>query len=115
MTGMQGLKRSCYCGQVTSGDVDATLTLTGWAHRRRDHGGVIFVDLRDREGLVQIVFDPAAVGAEVFRLAESIRRNAGHQLGSRAEIEYDFESWDSSGSADFDSLNTALKKFQKKL
>lgn len=70
---MQGLKRSCYCGQVTAKDVDKVVTLTGWTHRRRDHGGVIFVDLRDREGLVQVVFDPAAIGPELFDLAETIR------------------------------------------
>ncbi len=70
---MQGLKRSCYCGQVTAKDVDKEVTLTGWTHRRRDHGGVIFVDLRDREGLVQVVFDPTAIGPELFDLAETIR------------------------------------------
>jgi aspartyl-tRNA synthetase len=70
---MQGLKRSCYCGDVAVSDVGRELTLTGWTHRRRDHGGVIFVDMRDREGLVQVVFDPAAIGPEVFQLAESIR------------------------------------------
>jgi len=70
---MQGLKRSCYCGQMRATDVDKVVTLAGWIHRRRDHGGVIFVDLRDREGLVQVVFDPAAVSGEIFNLAESLR------------------------------------------
>jgi aspartyl-tRNA synthetase len=51
-------KRTHYCGAVRAQDIDREVVLMGWAHRRRDHGGVIFVDLRDREGLVQIVFNP---------------------------------------------------------
>jgi len=51
-------KRSHYCGDVRAADIDKEVVLMGWTHRRRDHGGVIFVDLRDREGLVQIVFNP---------------------------------------------------------
>jgi aspartyl-tRNA synthetase len=70
---MQGLKRSSYCGQLRASDVDKIVTLAGWTHRRRDHGGIIFVDLRDREGLVQVVFDPAAISPELFNLAESLR------------------------------------------
>ena len=70
---MQGFKRSAYCGQVTANDLDKIVTLAGWTHRRRDHGGVIFSDIRDREGLVQVVFDPVAIGPELFHLAESIR------------------------------------------
>ncbi len=50
--------RTCYCGLVTTAHLDQAVTLLGWAHRRRDHGGVIFIDLRDREGLVQVVCDP---------------------------------------------------------
>ena len=63
--------RTHYCGQVTAADLDQIVTLNGWVHRRRDHGGVIFIDLRDREGLVQVVCDPDR--AETFRSAESIR------------------------------------------
>ena len=63
--------RSHYCGQVTEIQVDEEVTLCGWVNRRRDHGGVIFVDLRDREGLVQVVFDPDR--AEVFNTAEQVR------------------------------------------
>lgn len=69
---IQGLKRSCYCGQVTLDQVGQELTLMGWTHRRRDHGGVIFVDLRDREGMVQVVIDPA-IGEALFTKAETIR------------------------------------------
>ncbi|EHQ51596.1 aspartyl-tRNA synthetase [Ectothiorhodospira sp. PHS-1] len=63
--------RTHYCGTVDESLLDQEVTLCGWVNRRRDHGGVIFVDLRDREGLVQVVFDPDR--AEVFRTAERIR------------------------------------------
>jgi aspartyl-tRNA synthetase len=63
--------RSHYCGQVDEALLDQEVTVAGWVHRRRDHGGVIFVDLRDREGLLQIVFDPDA--AVVFKEAERLR------------------------------------------
>lgn len=63
--------RSHYCGQVTKKLLDQTVKLTGWVHRRRDHGGVIFLDLRDREGLVQIVIAPAH--QEAFAIAETVR------------------------------------------
>src|SRR3984957_1805474 len=63
--------RTYYCGQVTEALVGQQVTLSGWVHRRRDHGGVIFVDLRDREGLLQVVFDPDEAG--VFAQAERLR------------------------------------------
>jgi len=63
--------RTHYCGQVTAADLDQIVTLCGWVHRRRDHGGVIFIDLRDREGLVQVVCDPDR--ADTFAVAESVR------------------------------------------
>ncbi|MFY9174576.1 MAG: aspartate--tRNA ligase [Peptococcia bacterium] len=69
---IKGLQRDYYCGEVNTAHVDQTVTLMGWVHRRRDHGGVIFVDLRDREGLVQVVFNPD-IGEELFQKAESIR------------------------------------------
>jgi len=63
--------RTHYCGQVNQQLIGKTVTVAGWAHRRRDHGGVIFVDLRDREGLLQIVFDPDR--AQMFAMAERVR------------------------------------------
>jgi len=63
--------RTHYCGHVNAGLVDRVVTVCGWAHRRRDHGGVIFIDLRDREGLVQVVCDPDR--AATFATAERIR------------------------------------------
>ena len=63
--------RTTYCGLVSETLMDQTVTLMGWAHRRRDHGGVIFIDLRDREGLVQIVCDPDR--AAMFKVAEGVR------------------------------------------
>ncbi len=63
--------RTDYCGAINTRHLDRTITLCGWVHRRRDHGGVIFIDLRDREGIVQIVCDPDNVAA--FRVAEKIR------------------------------------------
>ena len=65
------LKRTDYCGRIDRRYLGETVTLMGWVHRRRDHGGVIFVDLRDREGLVQIVFNPDRVAS--FAAAESLR------------------------------------------
>jgi aspartyl-tRNA synthetase len=63
--------RSHYCGQVDETLIGQDVEVCGWVHRRRDHGGVIFIDLRDREGLLQVVFDPDR--ADIFSLAERIR------------------------------------------
>jgi aspartyl-tRNA synthetase len=63
--------RTQYCGLVTEAQLGETVSLCGWVNRRRDHGGVIFIDLRDREGYVQVVCDPDR--AEMFKLAEGVR------------------------------------------
>lgn len=65
------MKRTCYTGQVGLEQLDQTVTLFGWVHRRRDHGGVIFIDLRDREGLAQVVCNPE--NKDTFSIAEGIR------------------------------------------
>ncbi len=65
------MMRTHYCGDVSAMLVGQVVSLCGWAHRRRDHGGVIFVDLRDREGLAQVVFNPER--AEAFATAERVR------------------------------------------
>ncbi|WP_455203374.1 aspartate--tRNA ligase [Kaarinaea lacus] len=63
--------RSHYCGHINENHIDEEVTLYGWCHRRRDHGGVIFIDLRDREGIVQVVYDPDT--EETFMTAEKVR------------------------------------------
>ena len=73
--------RSHYCGEITEQLVDETVTFCGWVHRRRDHGGVIFLDVRDREGLVQVVFDPDTV--EAFNTADSVRSEYVVQITGR--------------------------------
>ncbi len=73
--------RSDYCGAIRESQIGSEVTLCGWVHRRRDHGGVIFLDLRDREGIAQVVFDPDA--PETFSLAERIRNEFVVQVTGR--------------------------------
>ncbi len=73
--------RSHYCGHLNESHIDEEVTLCGWVHRRRDHGGVIFIDLRDREGISQVVFDPDA--EESFALAETVRSEFVLQVKGR--------------------------------
>ena len=63
--------RSHYCSDVNEKMIDTTVTVCGWVHNRRDHGGVIFLDIRDSSGLVQVVYQPEL--ADVFALAEKLR------------------------------------------
>jgi aspartyl-tRNA synthetase len=73
--------RSHYCGQLNESLIDQEVELAGWVHRRRDHGGVIFIDLRDREGLAQVVFDPDT--PDIFAIAESVRNEFVLQIKGR--------------------------------
>ena len=73
--------RTHYCGDINETLIDQTVTFCGWVHRRRDHGGVIFLDVRDREGLVQVVFDPDTVDA--FNTADSVRSEYVIQITGR--------------------------------
>lgn len=75
------MMRSHYSGDVTAAAIDTEITVCGWVHRRRDHGGVIFIDLRDRSGLVQVVFDPDE--PDIFAMAEDLRSEYVIQVTGR--------------------------------
>jgi aspartyl-tRNA synthetase len=72
------------CGALSANDVDREVELSGWVHRRRDHGGLIFIDLRDRDGITQITFDPA--DAATFALAETLRNEFVVRVTGRARL-----------------------------
>jgi aspartyl-tRNA synthetase len=63
--------RSHYCGELNASHVGEQVELCGWVHRRRDHGGVIFLDIRDRTGIIQVVYDPDTVDS--FAIADKVR------------------------------------------
>ena len=76
--------RSHYCGELDEGFIDQEVTLCGWVHRRRDHGGVIFLDLRDREGIAQVVYDPDS--KDSFAMAERVRGEFVLQVKGRVRL-----------------------------
>lgn len=81
------MMRSTYCGQVTEELIDQTITIAGWVHRRRDHGGVIFLDMRDREGLLQVVIDPDT--PEAFATADAARSEYLLKITGRVRRRYE--------------------------
>ncbi len=70
---MKGLKRTCRCAEVTTADIGKTVTLVGWVQNARNKGGIIFVDLRDRSGIMQIIFENGSIDQEGFGKAEKLR------------------------------------------
>ncbi len=70
---MKGMKRTCRCAEVTTSQIGQTVTLMGWVQKSRNKGGIIFVDLRDRSGIMQLIFEESSVGAEGFAKAEKLR------------------------------------------
>jgi aspartyl-tRNA synthetase len=74
--------RSHTCGELNKKQIDEKIELAGWVHSRRDHGGIIFIDLRDRYGITQIKFNPA-ISAELSKKAEDLRKEWVIQIGGK--------------------------------
>ncbi|GAB3049097.1 aspartate--tRNA ligase [Acinetobacter apis] len=81
------MMRTHYCGSITEAQIDQTITICGWVHRRRDHGGVIFLDMRDRDGLVQVVIDPDT--PEAFATADKARSEFVLKITGRVRKRYE--------------------------
>ena len=84
MEDLTTVSRSCYCGAPRAADIGTTIVIKGWVHRRRDHGGLIFVDLRDRTGLCQVVFSPESLSENEFERAGTLRNE--YVLAVKGEI-----------------------------
>ncbi|MBI2858148.1 MAG: aspartate--tRNA ligase [Chloroflexi bacterium] len=78
--------KSKSCGQLTAKDAGSEVTLAGWVHRRRDHGGLIFIDLRDRDGITQVVFNPSECGPTTHETAEKLRAEFVAQVKGKVAI-----------------------------
>lgn len=98
--------RSHYCGEISEQLLDQTISLCGWVHRRRDHGGVIFLDLRDREGIAQVVIDPDT--EEAFALAERIRSEFVIEVEGKVRLRPE-------GTANLDMVTGKVEVLGKKL
>ncbi|OYQ90044.1 aspartate--tRNA ligase [Wohlfahrtiimonas chitiniclastica] len=107
------MMRSHYAGLVSEALLDQTVTLTGWVHRRRDHGGVIFIDLRDREGIVQIVIDPEVTPADQFKEAERIRNEFVIQVVGKVHMRPEDMFNDKLVSGKIEVIATALTILNK--
>ena len=82
---MKGLKRSHRCTEVSNENIGETVTLMGWVQKRRNLGSLIFVDLRDRSGLIQLYFDEETIGEEGFKKAASLRAEFVMKLVSKKQ------------------------------
>ena len=82
---MKGLKRTCRCGELSGANVGQTVTVMGWVAKQRNKGGIIFVDLRDRSGLLQIIFEEGDCGTENFEKAEKLRSEFVVAITGRVE------------------------------
>ena len=97
---MQGLKRSHRCTEVSAAQIGANVTVMGWVQKSRNKGGIIFVDLRDRSGILQIIFEESDCGAESFAKAEKLRSEFVIAVTGRVEAR--------SGSENKDVVNKNL-------
>ena len=70
---MRGLKRTCRCAELSAANVGQTVTVMGWVQKSRNKGGIVFVDLRDRSGIIQLIFEESNTGAEGFEKAAKLR------------------------------------------
>lgn len=70
---MKGLKRTCRCAELSEQNIGDTVTVMGWVQKQRNKGGIIFVDLRDRSGILQLIFEESEIGSEGFAKAEKLR------------------------------------------
>jgi len=103
--------RSNYGGQLNTSHIDQSVTLCGWVDRRRDHGGVIFIDLRDREGIVQVVFDPDA--AEDFALADKVRSEYVLQVVGKVRARSEATVNPNMATGEIEIYGTSLKILNK--
>lgn len=81
---LREFKRDCYCGDLNESNIGDEVRLLGWVDTVRDHGGVIFINLRDREGVVQVVFDPSKIGEELYNKAKKLKSE--YVIGVRGRV-----------------------------
>ncbi len=99
--------RTHYCGTINRAHLNQTVTVSGWVHRRRDHGGVIFIDLRDRAGMVQIVCDPD--NPDTFAIAENIRSEFVLQIAGSVRLRPEGTNNSNMASGEIEILATAME------
>lgn len=97
------------CGQLRTGDVDTQVTLTGWVWHNRDHGGLIFIDLRDREGYTQVVVDPDCVSADEFSIAEHLGREYVIQVSGKVRARGEGSVNPNMATGEIEVLSTSLR------